>query len=170
MKKIALIVAKASNNQIGKNNDLLWHLPKDMAFFKAVTRDAIVLTGRKNYESIPEKYRPLPGRENWVLTRDVAYKADGAVLFHSLQEALTFYQNYATDKTLFIIGGGQIYTEALALNCVDEMYITEVNVALDGDTVFPSFDQNLWEEEIMEEHLKDEKHSFDFTMKHYTKK
>jgi dihydrofolate reductase len=170
MKKIALIVAQAKNGAIGKNNDLLWHLPLDMAFFKNTTKEAIVLTGRKNYESIPEKYRPLPGRENWVISRDKNYDAKGAIVMNSITEALERYKNYETETPLFIIGGGQIYAEVQTLDCVDEMYITQVDTQIDGDTYFEVAQPEIWKIETIQKVLKDEKHAFDFEMKLYTRK
>src|SRR5690606_20614266 len=102
--KVGLIVAMDSKNGIGKNNDLMWHLPNDMKFFKETTTGHIVVMGRKNFESIPEKFRPLPNRENVVLTRNVDYTAEGVKVFHSLREVITFYEN-EDNRTVFIIGG-----------------------------------------------------------------
>ena len=97
-----------ANRGIGKNNDLMWHLPNDMKFFKEKTTDNIVVMGRKNYESIPEKYRPLPNRENVILTRNKDFKAEGCIVLHSFDELLQHYEN-EEDRTMFIIGGGEIY-------------------------------------------------------------
>ena len=110
---------------IGKDNGLLWHLPEDMKFFKNTTTDNIVVMGRKNYESIPEKYRPLPHRENVILTRNKDYKAEGCLVFHSFEDILDHYSD-EEEKTMFIIGGGEIYKLALEKDIVDEMYITKV--------------------------------------------
>jgi dihydrofolate reductase len=170
MKKIALIVAQSKNGAIGKNNDLLWHLPLDMAFFKVTTKDSIVLTGRKNYESIPEKYRPLPGRENWVITRDKNYSAPGAIVLHSINEAIEKYTEYNTTKPLFIIGGGQIYEQIQNMNCLNEMYITHVETEIEGDTFFKVIEPNIWKITSIQKVEKDEKHTFEFEMKLYTRK
>ncbi len=167
--KVALIVAVDNENGIGKNNDLLWRLPADMLFFKETTTDHIVVTGRKNYESIPEKFRPLPNRENAILTRNGVYEAPDCMIFHSLEDCLEYYKN-EEKRTVFIIGGGQIYREALLLDVVDEMYITHVDVNLDADTFFSKFDVSKWNvEKILQKNL-DEKNPYSFTIRKYLKK
>ena len=142
--KISLIVAMDREGGIGKNNDLMWHLPADMRFFRETTTGNIVVLGRKNYESIPERFRPLPNRENAVLTRNTSYAAPGCLLFHSLEECLEHYKN-ETDRTVFIIGGGEIYKQAL--NVVSEMYITHVDKSYDADTFFPQLNESEWKKE-----------------------
>ena len=132
-----------ANRGIGKNNDLMWHLPNDMKFFKEKTTDNIVVMGRKNYESIPEKYRPLPNRENVILTRNKDFKAEGCIVLHSFDELLQYYEN-EEDRTMFIIGGGEIYKEALKKDIVDEMYITKVNKSFNADTFFPEIDLTIF--------------------------
>ena len=117
---ISLIAAVADNGVIGKDNDLVWSLPDDMSFFKASTRGRHVIMGRKNYESIPHKYRPLPGRTNIILSRDSEYDASPAKLSPSLESALDTARN-AGETNCFIIGGGQIYKIALELDVVDTM-------------------------------------------------
>lgn len=166
--KTALIVAMDRKQGIGKNNDLLWHLPADMQFFKTTTSGHIVVMGRKNFESIPERFRPLPNRENVILTRNKAYSASDCVVFHSLEACLESYQS-ETERTVFIIGGGQIYAEALALDCIDEMYITQVDHTFDADTFFPELALNKWDSKLLVEHAKDEKNQFDFSIHHYSK-
>lgn len=166
--KTALIVAIDKNFGIGKNNDLLWHLSADMKFFKEKTTGHIVVTGRKNYESIPEKFRPLPNRENAVLTRNGVYDAPNCKVFSSLESCLEHYAN-ESERTVFIIGGGQIYNEALLLDEIDEMYITHVNVELDADTFFPTFEENKWTVESLVKHEVDEKNKYSFEIKKYTK-
>ena len=116
--KVSLIVAMDRSRGIGKNNDLMWHLPKDMNFFKTSTENQIVVMGRKNYDSIPEKYRPLPNRENVILTRNASFTANGCRVFNSLSDALNAYENQS-DKVVFIIGGGEIYKLALDQELVD---------------------------------------------------
>jgi dihydrofolate reductase len=167
--KIALIVAMDNERGIGKNNDLMWHLPADMKFFKETTTGHIVVTGRKNYDSIPERFRPLPNRENAVLTRNTDYEAPGALVFSSLEECLKHYEN-ETDRTVFIIGGGQIYNEAMALDVVDEMLITHVNHTYGADTFFPVFDESNWEVETVFGQEADEKNAVDFHVRKYTVK
>ena len=166
--KVALIVAMDFDHGIGKNNDLMWHLPADMKFFKETTTGHIVVLGRKNYESIPEKYRPLPNRENAVLTRNKTYKAEGAIIFYSLEDCLTHYSN-ETERTVFIIGGGEIYRQAMEMDVIDEMYITHVHKSYDADTFFPEFDKIKWTSESIFSHEKDEKNEADFEVVKYTK-
>lgn len=166
--KVALIVAIDRERGIGKNNDLMWHLPADMRFFKETTTRHIVVTGRKNYDSIPERFRPLPNRENAVLTRNASYAAPGAQLFHSLNSCLEHYRN-ETERTVFIIGGGQIYREALESGVVQEMYITHVDGTFGADTFFPNFDESAWQVETILTHPADEKNAHAFAIKRYVK-
>ena len=164
--KISLIVAMDREGGIEKNNDLMWHLPADMRFFRETTTGNIVVLGRKNYESIPERFRPLPNRENAVLTRNTSYAAPGCLLFHSLEECLEHYKN-ETDRTVFIIGGGEIYKQAL--NVVSEMYITHVDKSYDADTFFPQLNESEWKKEEVCQHPADEKHEAGFKIVKYTK-
>lgn len=166
--KVKLIVAMDLDRGIGKNNDLMWHLPADMKFFKETTLNQIVVMGRKNYESIPERFRPLPQRENVVLTRQKELKAPNCLIFNSIEESLAFYKN-ESERTLFIIGGGQIYKEALELNCINEMLITHVNHSFDADTFFPEIDSKKWNSEILFKQEIDEKNKFEFVVKKYLK-
>ena len=165
--KAILVVAIAENNVIGKDNDLIWHLPKDLAFFKKTTLDGIVVMGRKNFESIPEKFRPLPKRTNVVITRNKDYKADGCEVFHSLSDV---YAKYRNEEEIYIIGGGQIYSQALENNWIDEMYISHVQESFDGDTFFPKIDNEKWHVETVETHPIDDKNKYAFTVKKYVAK
>ena len=153
---------------IGKNNDLMWHLPADMKFFKETTLGQIVVMGRKNWDSIPERFRPLPGRENVVLTRNENFMAAGAEVFHSLESAIVHYQK--DERILFVIGGGEIYRMALELNCMDEMYVTHVDAIYGADTFFPSFNEKDWIAEELFSYHQDEKNEASFTVKHYRRK
>lgn len=164
--KVAIIVAMDNNRGIGKDNDLMWHLPEDMKFFKSTTTDNIVVMGRKNYESIPEKYRPLPNRENVVLTRNKNYEAPGCKVFHSFDDILDHYNN-EEDKTLFIIGGGEIYKQALKIDLVDEMYITHVNNTYDADTFFPEINLRDWRRKKIMAQPADTKHPVGFEIWRY---
>lgn len=168
MAKVALIVAMDKERGIGKNNDLMWHLPADMKFFRETTTGHVVVMGRKNYDSIPERFRPLPNRENAVLTRNTDFTADGCVVFHSLGACLEHYKN-ETERTVFIIGGGQIYAEALAFDAIDEMYITHVDKVYGADTFFPEVDAAKWNSEEVFSQEKDEKHESGFVVKRYLK-
>ncbi len=165
---VSLIVAVANNNVIGKDNGLIWHLPKDMAFFKATTLNHYIITGRKNYESIPEKYRPLKDRTNIVVTRKKDYKAIGCEIKNSIVAAIDLARKNG-ETECFIIGGGQIYQAVLENNLVDQMYITHVLEEFEGDTFFPDFDTTKWDEETLLTHLKDEKNKFNFVIKKYKK-
>jgi len=167
--KVSLIVAMDLERGIGKNNDLMWHLPADMKFFRETTAGHIVIMGRKNYESIPEKFRPLPNRENVVLSRNTDFNAEGCIVFNSLGDCLEHYKN-ETERTVFIIGGGQIYKEALESDVVDEMYITEVNHTFNADTFFPEINSGSWKQETVMEHEADEKNPYPFTVHHYKKR
>jgi dihydrofolate reductase len=166
--KVALIVAMDREGGIGKNNDLMWHLPADMRFFKETTTGHIVVLGRKNYESIPERFRPLPNRENAVLTRNQSYEAPGCSVFYSLDECLKHYQT-ETQRIVFIIGGGEIYKQALELDVVTEMYITHVNHVYDADTFFPKIDLSQWKSTTLQTQSADEKHKVGFEIVHYSK-
>jgi dihydrofolate reductase len=167
--RTSLIVAVAKNNVIGKNNDLIWRLPKDMQFFKQTTLNHHIVTGRKNYISIPKKFRPLPDRTNIVLTRQVDFREEGCIIANSLEDAIIYAKNY-NETELFIIGGGQIYKEALAKNLIDRMYITHVNEVFDGDTFFPAIDAEKWKKVSEVENPSDEKHAHSFTFTVYEKK
>ena len=109
---VSLIVAVSENKVIGKDNDLVWHLPTDMKFFKDTTKGHFVIMGRRNYESIPHKYRPLPNRTNVIVTRQDNYKAEGCLVVNSVEEAIKLAQK-SGDKEPFVIGGGQIYKHAI---------------------------------------------------------
>ena len=113
--KVSLIAAVSRNNVIGKNNNLIWHLPKDMKFFKDTTQGHHVIMGRKNFESIPHKYSPLPNRTNIIITRQNNYLAKGCIVVNSIKEALEIAKQKG-EKEAFIIGGGEIYKLALELN------------------------------------------------------
>lgn len=165
--KVSLIVAVSENGVIGKDNDLAWHLPKDMNFFKETTKHHFVIMGRKNYESIPEKYRPLPNRTNVVVTRNNTFTADNCIVTNSIENAIQIARK-AGDNEPFIIGGGQIYKLALENNLVDFIYLTRVHAKIDGDTFFEDLD-NKWQKVKSEKHYKDNKHSYDFTFEFYQK-
>ncbi len=167
--KVSLIVAMDAQRGIGKNNDLMWHLPKDMQFFKETTQGQIVVMGRKNYDSIPEKYRPLANRLNVVLTRNTTFQAPNCMVFHSLQDCLEHFKN-EDERTVFIIGGGEIYRMALDEAVVSEMYITNVHQTYEAETFFPEFKEEMWDHQVLFESEKDERHEAAFTVNKYTKK
>ena len=158
--KVSLIVAVANNGVIGKDNDLIWHLPNDMKFFKQTTTAHHVIMGRKNFESIPEIFRPLPNRTNVIITRNSDYKAEGCVVVNSVEQALEVAKQNG-DTQPFIIGGGQIYKLALEANLVDKIYLTKVHQNFDGDTFFPELN-NEWKEVNKTVNKADEKHAYDY--------
>ena len=156
---ISLIAAVAENGVIGKDNDLIWRLPRDTLFFMNTTRGHHVLTGRKNYESIPEKYRPLKDRVNIVVTNQNSYEAPGAEVVYSVEEGIELARN-AGEAQLFIIGGGQIYKQTLAM--ADRLYITEVKSTFEGDTYFPEIEESDWMEISRINNTPDQDHAYAF--------
>ena len=160
--KTSIIVAVAENNAIGKNNDLLWHLPADMKHFKQLTTGHHILTGRKNYESIPEKFRPLPNRTNIVITRNTSLILKDCFVFGSIKEGIELARNNGEEE-LFIIGGGEIYKQSLEQNLVDKIYLTRVHASFDADTFFPELAETQWKKESEIFISKDEKNPFDCT-------
>ena len=154
--KISLVVAASDNHAIGKDNQLLWHLPKDMRFFKNTTWALPILMGRKTFESLGNK--PLPGRLNLVITRQAGVTYNGATVVSSLEEAITMAKQNEY-KELMVIGGGEIYTMALPM--ADSIYLTRVHTTIEGDTYFPVLGTD-WIMESSEPHLADEKHAFNF--------
>ncbi len=139
--EIILIAAVAQNRVIGRDNQLLWHIPADMAHFKQLTAGHTVIMGRKTWESLPPRFRPLPGRQNIVITRQASYQAEGAEVANSLEMAL---KQASTAKTAFIIGGEQIYRQALPL--ANRLEITEVASSPEGDAWFPEIPLQDWQE------------------------
>jgi dihydrofolate reductase len=156
------------NRGIGKDNDLMWHLPADMNFFKETTKNQIVVMGRRNYESIPSKFRPLPNRLNVILTRNKNFIADKCLAFNSLDECIKHFEN-EKERKLFIIGGGEVYKMALESNRVEEMYITFVNGLFNADTFFPEFDEKQWQSEIIGSQEIDQNHTHNFVIKKFVK-
>tara|TARA_R110002072_G_scaffold266303_1_gene425178 strand:+ start:23289 stop:23795 length:507 start_codon:yes stop_codon:yes gene_type:complete len=167
--KTVLIVAMDKSRGIGKNNDLMWHLPADMKFFKETTSGHIVVMGRKNFESIPEKYRPLANRENLILTRNTSYSAEDCVIINNLKECQNLFSKNE-ERTLFIIGGGEVYRLAMDADIVDEMIITHVNENYDAATFFPAFELCDWNVETLQTQEKDDRHAASFSVVKYTKK
>ena len=166
--KVSIIAAVAENGAIGRDNDLIWDLPDDMAFFQRSTKGHHVITGRLNYESIPEKYRPLPHRDNVVVTRNPAYPAPGAQVVVTLEEGITLAEK-AGEEHAFIIGGGQIYSLALENDVVDELLITHVHSSFDAHVFFPEIDPTIWRADEALFHPQDAKHDHAFTYTRYVK-
>ncbi len=160
---ISLIAALTQNRVIGKNNDLPWHLPDDMRYFMQTTKQHHIIMGRKNYESIPEKFRPLPNRTNLVITRQINFVAPHCTVVNSLDKAMDIAKANG-EQELFVIGGAEIYN--LAMPLADRLYLTEIQTDLDGDTYFPFFDKKIWKEVSRKHHFADERHlyAFDFVV------
>ncbi len=156
----SIIVAKAKNNVIGKNNDLVWDLPADQKYFRKTTHGHYVIMGRKTFESLP---KPLPGRVNIIITRKADYKVEGALVFNDLEEAFRFAGSQGQQE-VFILGGGEIYKKTLPF--ADKLYITEIYHSFDGDTFFPEIDISQWQENKRIPYKADEEnpHDFDFVI------
>lgn len=165
--KVSLVAAVAENGVIGKKNDLPWRLPDDMKFFMEKTRGHHVVLGRKNYESLPEKYKPLPKRINIVLSRSKDYQIPGCHVVNSLEDAFKIAEQNG-EHEIMIIGGADIYK--LALPHADTLYLTEVKAFVDGDVYFPAFDKNKWAEVSRIPHEKDERHAYAFDFVVYERK
>ena len=151
--KIAMIVAVAENGAIGKDNKMLWHIPEDFKYFKAMTMGKPIIMGRKTYESIG---RPLPGRLNIVVTRDASWQVDGVQVEHNLDDALKAAHADAEAKNvseIMIAGGSQIYAQAIDQS--DRIYYTEIHKSYDHDASFPALDKDIWQEVSRENHAGD---------------
>ncbi|MDD2489125.1 MAG: dihydrofolate reductase, partial [Bacteroidales bacterium] len=151
------------NNAIGKDNDLLWHISEDLKYFKRITLGSPIIMGRKTWESLP--FKPLPKRENIVISNNKDYKLDNATVFHSLEEAVQYVKKF---ENCFIIGGGMIYNTILPF--CDKLYITKVHKSFEADTFFPEIDSNQWELESQSEIQKDEPSGLEFQFLVYKKK
>jgi dihydrofolate reductase len=156
---ISMIVAVGENNAIGKDNDLLWHLPDDFKHFKSVTMGKPILMGRKTYQSIG---RPLPGRENIVVTRDKDFFVDGVTIVCSIEEALEASHQY---DEVMVIGGASFYEQMLPL--ADKLYVTRVHESFEADTFFPTIDAEEWRLLEQTDHPMDEKHAHSFSFVNY---
>jgi len=159
---ITIIAAAGNNNELGKDNDLIWHLPDDFKRFKKLTTGHHIIMGRKTFESFP---KPLPNRIHLVITRNKDYQPEGAVIVHSLEDALDIAK---VDEQPFIIGGGEIYK--LGLEIADKIELTRVHGNFNADTFFPEIPSEKWDLITKEFHDKDEKHKFDFTYQTFVKK
>ncbi len=142
--KISVIVAIGNNRAIGKDNELLWSIPDDLKRFKALTDGHPVIMGRKTWESLPEKFRPLPNRTNVVITRDSLYNAPGAVLAQSFPEALSLARDAEGASEIFAIGGQQVYECALPF--ASNLYLTLINDEKEGDAFFPAYENEFTKE------------------------
>jgi dihydrofolate reductase len=164
---VTLIAAVSKNQVIGKNNDLPWQLPDDTKYFMQTTRQHVVIMGRKNYDSIPEKFRPLPQRTNIVVTRQEKFQAPDCIVVNTLEAALAEARRRNEQET-FVIGGAEIYK--LSLPYADKLYLTEIDADIPGDTFFPPWDRTGWREISRLHHTADERHAYPFDFVVYEKK
>lgn len=160
---INIIVAIANNNAIGKDNDLLWHISEDLKYFKSTTLGCPIIMGRNTWNSLP--FKPLPKRENIIISRNKDYKVQGATVIHSVEEAIDYAKQF--DKT-FIMGGGMLYEAAL--HFCDKLYITKVFKDFEADTFFPEIDLNTWTIESESEIKTDPNNSLEFQFLVYKRK
>ena len=160
---ITLIAAAAKNNELGKDNGMIWHLPDDFKRFKKLTSDHYIIMGRRTFDSLD---KPLPNRTNVVITRNKNYKKEGATVVHTMEEALEISEG---DSQPFIIGGGEIYK--MGLPFADKIELTRVHGTFDdADTFFPEFSKEEWKLISEVEHGKDEKHKYSFTYETWLRK
>ena len=152
--RVSLIAAVSLNGVIGKGNELPWHIPEDLRFFKAVTLGHPVIMGRRTWESIG---KPLPGRQNIVVTRNAGYRAEGATVVGSLDEA---FRAAGDAEEACVIGGTSLFAEALPI--ADRIHLTEVEAEVEGDTWFPPFDRSQWIEREVARQPRDERHEHPF--------
>lgn len=159
-----MIAAVGENNALGKDNDLLWHLPDDFKRFKQLTTGHCIIMGRKTFESFP---KPLPNRTHIIVTRDKAYATPhkGCLITHSLSDAIALTRN---DNNPFIIGGGEIYRQGEEF--ADVLEITKVHSDFEADTFFPEIDEKIWQLTESEYHPVDERHNHAFTYLTYQRR
>ena len=158
---IIQIAAAAENNALGKDNQLVWHLPDDFKRFKQLTTGHFIILGRKTFESFP---KPLPNRTHVIITRNKNYKAEGCLIVNSIEEALKIVPQ---DQNTFIIGGAEIYKQSIHLS--HKIELTRVHTTCEADAFFPEIDSQEWLLKSEEFHPKDEKHQFDFTYQTFVK-
>ncbi|KGL58756.1 dihydrofolate reductase [Polaribacter sp. Hel1_85] len=161
---ITIIAAIAKNNALGKDNDLIWHLPADLKRFKKITTGHHILMGRNTFESIG---KPLPNRTSIIITRNKNYFKDGCLIAHSIEEAIGLVEN---DDDIFIIGGAQVYKETIKKDLVNQLDITIVHHEFEADAFFPEIDLDIWEEKSREDFKADEKNKFDYSFVSFQKK
>lgn len=159
---ITLIAAIAKNNALGKDNDLIWHLPADLKRFKKVTTGHPILMGRNTFESIG---KPLPNRTSIIITRSKNYFKDGCLIANSIEEAIELTEG----NNAFIIGGAQIYKQALEKKLVDRLDITIIHQEFEADAFFPEIDTTVWKEIAREDFKADEKNKYDYSFVSYEK-
>ncbi|MBL7765304.1 MAG: dihydrofolate reductase [Chitinophagaceae bacterium] len=162
--KISIVVAASDNHVIGVNNQLPWHLPADLKIFKTLTMGHPIIMGRKTFESIG---RPLPGRDNLVITRNENFQPEGVILLNSLESAMAYCSMKQYDQ-VFIIGGATIYQQAMELDIVHTIYLTRVHTQVQSGSAFlDPLSPSKWKLESSVHHDRDEKNAFDFTFEVY---
>ena len=159
---ITLIAAAAENNSLGKDNQLIWHLPDDFKRFKQITTDHYIIMGRKTFESFP---KPLPNRTHVIITRQKDYTVEDCIVVNSIEEAIAISP---IEEDVFIIGGAEIYNQSI--DFADKIELTRVHANFEADAYFPEINANKWKIDFEEFHTKDEKHTFDFTFQTFIKK
>jgi dihydrofolate reductase len=159
---IILIAAIAENNALGKNNDLLWHLPKDFKRFKEITSGHHIIMGRKTFESFP---KPLPNRTHVIITRQKDYVCEGCIVVQDLEKGIAICPK---NEDIFVIGGGEIYSQSIHL--ADQLDITRVHHSFEADVFFPEIDLEIWELTTEVVNLKDEKHPYDYSFQTFVRK
>lgn len=159
---IIAIAAIGMNNELGKDNQLIWHLPNDFKRFKTLTTGHYIIMGRKTFESFP---KPLPNRTHVIITRQKNYTAENCIVVDSLKKAIAVCPK---DEDVYVIGGGEIYNQSI--DFADKLEITRVYHSFEADTFFPEIDITKWELVSEEFHAKDEKHAYDFCFQTYVSK
>ena len=159
---ITMIAAAGENNELGKDNDLVWHLPNDFKRFKQLTTDHHIIMGRKTFESFPKL---LPNRIHIVITRNTDYQKEGAVVVHTMEAALEIAKD---DPQPFIIGGGEIYQ--IGMEVADKIELTRVHGTFDADAFFPEIPKGAWKSVFTELHEADERHAYAFTYETWVRK
>lgn len=157
-----LIAAVAENYALGKNNDLLWHLPNDFKRFKEITSGHHIIMGRKTFESFP---KPLPNRTHVIITRQQDFKREGCIVVSDIEKAIAACPK---NEDLYIIGGGEIYSQSI--HFADQLDITKVHHSFDADVFFPEIDPEIWDLTSEKFNPKDEKHLFDYTFQIFTRR
>lgn len=160
---ITIIAAIGNNNELGKDNDLIWHLPADLKRFKKVTTGHTIVMGRNTFESIG---KPLPNRRSVIITRNKDYQQEGCVVVHSLEEAIELIKG---EEKAFIIGGAQIYKEAMQKQLIDQLDVTKVHEDFEADVYFPEIKDSEWTLFSNETHTPDEKNKYTYSFLQYRK-
>ena len=161
---ITIIAAIGANNELGKNNDLIWYLPADLKRFKKITTGHTIIIGRNTFESIG---KPLPNRRSVIITRNKTYQQEGCDVVHSLEQAIALIKD---EEAAFIIGGAQIYKETIEKDLADQLDITQVHQEFDADVYFPTIDNKVWKQDAKEDFSPDEKNKYKYSFLKFVKR